>query len=52
MFSFKVREGPLGFKLLVTVFLAGYGLAQALGLTMAYLQTRVVNPSAGSVSFI
>lgn len=51
MFTFKVREAPLGFKLLVTVFLLGYGLAQAVGLTMAYLQTRVVNPSAEEYFF-
>ncbi len=51
MFNLKVREGPLGFKLLVTVFLLGYFLAQALGLTMAYLETRVVNPSAEEYFF-
>ena len=51
MFDLKVREGPLGFKLLVTVFLLGYFLAQALGLTMAYLETRVVNPSAEEYFF-
>lgn len=51
MFNFKVREGPLGFKLLVSVFLLGYFLAQALGLTMAYLETRVVNPSAEEYFF-
>ncbi|OGC92334.1 MAG: hypothetical protein A2142_08555 [candidate division Zixibacteria bacterium RBG_16_48_11] len=51
MFNLKVREGPLGFKLLVTIFLLGYFLAQALGLTMAYLETRVVNPSAEEYFF-
>jgi len=51
MFNFKVREAPLGFKLLVTVFLIGYGLAQALGSTMAYLETRVINPSAEEYFF-
>ena len=51
MFDLKVREGPLGFKLLVTVFLLGYFLAQALGLSMAYLETRVVNPSAEEYFF-
>ncbi len=51
MFEFKVRQAPLGFKLLVTVFLIGYSLAQILGLTMAYLETRVVNPSAEEYFF-
>src|SRR5574341_1701236 len=51
MFNFKVREAPLGFKLLVTVFLIGYGLAQVLGSTMAYLETRVINPSAEEYFF-
>ncbi len=51
MFDFKIREAPLGFKLLVTVFLLGYSLAQILGMTMAYLETRVVNPSAEEYFF-
>ena len=51
MFDFKIREASLGFKLLVTVFLLGYALAQILGMTMAYLETRVVNPSAEEYFF-
>src|SRR5574341_270979 len=44
--DFNLRKSPLGFKLLVTVFLLGLSLAQALGMTMAYIQTKVVNTSA------
>lgn len=44
--NFNLSKSPLGFKLLVSVFLFGYGLAQALGMTMAYIQTKVVNTSA------
>lgn len=51
MFDFKIRQAPLGFKLLVTVFLIGYSLAQILGMTMAYLETRVVNTSAEEYFF-
>ncbi|MCI0530423.1 MAG: hypothetical protein L0Y74_00505 [candidate division Zixibacteria bacterium] len=47
MFEYKIRQAPLGFKLLVTVFLFGYFLALGLGATMAYLETKVINPSAG-----
>lgn len=44
--NFNLKKSPLGFKLLVTVFLLGLGLAQGLGMTMAYIQTKVVNTSA------
>ncbi len=44
--NFNLRKSPLGFKFLVSVFLLGLSLAQGLGMTMAYIQTKVVNTSA------
>ena len=44
--NFNYKQSPLGFKLLVSVFLLGLSLAQGLGMTMAYIQTNVVNTSA------
>lgn len=44
--NFNLRQSPLGFKLLSTAFLIGLSLAQGLGMTMAFIQTTVVNTSA------
>jgi len=44
--NFNLRQSPLGFKLLSTAFLIGLSLAQSLGMTMAFIQTKVVNTSA------
>src|SRR3990172_10686338 len=44
--NFNLRQSPLGFKLLSTAFLVGLSLAQSLGMTMAFIQTKVVNTSA------